>query len=192
MKIYLIRHGQTTGDIEDRFGGDYDDHLTELGKEQAKKLAEKLTKLNIEKIFYSPRIRARETADIIIEKTKVPSEVDGNLRERNSYGILTGMVKKIAKEKSPNLVEKLKDPKATIEGAEDYEMFKKRVVNFYDQIVKAPFNTIGTITHGGVISCFLREIIGQERKKLDDCAIIELDYKNGKFNILSSEGLELE
>ena len=33
MKIYLIRHGETTSDIEDRFGGDYDDHLTSHGVE---------------------------------------------------------------------------------------------------------------------------------------------------------------
>lgn len=42
MKIFLCRHGQTTGDIEDRYGGDYDDHLTDLGKTQAEELANKL------------------------------------------------------------------------------------------------------------------------------------------------------
>lgn len=34
MKIYLVRHGETTGDVEDRYGGWYDDHLTDRGKEQ--------------------------------------------------------------------------------------------------------------------------------------------------------------
>ena len=48
MKIYLIRHGQTTGDLEDRYGGDYDDHLTEEGEQQAKRLAEKLASSGIE------------------------------------------------------------------------------------------------------------------------------------------------
>jgi len=32
MKIFLIRHGETTGDIENRYGGSYDDHLTEMGR----------------------------------------------------------------------------------------------------------------------------------------------------------------
>lgn len=35
MKIYLIRHGQTTGDVEDRYGGAYDDELTDKGKNEA-------------------------------------------------------------------------------------------------------------------------------------------------------------
>ena len=54
MKIYLIRHGQTTGDIEDRFGGDYDDHLTRLGKSQSQNLAKK--KPGGKSIFASRRL----------------------------------------------------------------------------------------------------------------------------------------
>jgi len=48
MRIYLIRHGQTTGDLGDRYGGDYEDHLTEEGKKQSQKLANKLKNKNIE------------------------------------------------------------------------------------------------------------------------------------------------
>jgi broad specificity phosphatase PhoE len=35
MIIYLIRHGESTSDIDNLYGGDYDDHLTENGKAQA-------------------------------------------------------------------------------------------------------------------------------------------------------------
>lgn len=31
MKIYLIRHGESTSDIKLRYDGDYDDHLTSKG-----------------------------------------------------------------------------------------------------------------------------------------------------------------
>ena len=55
MKIYLIRHGQTTGDLEDRYGGDYDDHLTEAGRKQSQRLAGKLASSGIEIIFCSPK-----------------------------------------------------------------------------------------------------------------------------------------
>ena len=41
VKIYLIRHGETTGDVEDRYGGAYDDHLSEKEKAQARELAGK-------------------------------------------------------------------------------------------------------------------------------------------------------
>ncbi len=97
MKIYLIRHGQTTGDIEDRFGGDYDDHLTEIGLKQAEELAEKINNQGIKKIYYSPRIRAVETANKVNQITGIPIEKIDDLRERNAYGILTGKLKSEAK-----------------------------------------------------------------------------------------------
>ena len=43
----MCRHGQTTGDIEDRYGGDYDDHLTEVGKQQSMILTENLSFRNV-------------------------------------------------------------------------------------------------------------------------------------------------
>lgn len=192
MTIYLMRHGQTTGDIEDRYGGDYEDHLTELGKSQAIELAGKIADYKIEKLYYSPRIRATETAEIIKNKLNIPIEVQDDLRERNAYGILTGQIKAEAKEKHADLVEMLKNPKATITGAEKYEDFKNRVVNIFNKVAESQNETIGILTHGGIISCFLREVIGRERKTLADCAIIKLDYSNGQFSIISSDGLEFE
>ena len=61
MRVFLLRHGQTTGDIEDRFGGTYEDHLTQAGKKQAEELGKKLKGEGIEKVFVSPRIRAIDT-----------------------------------------------------------------------------------------------------------------------------------
>ncbi len=68
MKIYLVRHGETTGDVEDRFDGAYDDHLSPKGKQQSGKLVNKLENKNIEIIYHSPLIRATETAEILSEK----------------------------------------------------------------------------------------------------------------------------
>lgn len=59
MKIYLIRHGQTTGDIENRYGGSYDDELTDEGQIQAHNLADKLMNSAIQILFCSPLIRAQ-------------------------------------------------------------------------------------------------------------------------------------
>ena len=51
----MIRHGETTGDIEDRYGGDYDAGicpLKVLGK--SKELAKKLKDKYIEILYVSP------------------------------------------------------------------------------------------------------------------------------------------
>lgn len=69
MKIYLIRHGESTGDIEKRYGGSYDDHLTEKGRQQIQETTEKLLGKNIEFIFSSTLVRAKEAAKIIQESS---------------------------------------------------------------------------------------------------------------------------
>lgn len=188
MKIYLIRHGQTTGDIEDRYGGDYNDHLTDEGKSQSKVLAEKLKEKGIEKIFVSPRIRAQETAKIVSDVLKVPLETIDDFRERNAYGILTGMTKKEAEQKFPEASEQVKSYQNTIEGAENYEHFKTRILNALNDITSKNYQTIAIITHGGPISCFFREVIKKEIFGLKDCGIIELE-KDGDYNLIDVDGL---
>ena len=63
----------------------------------------------IGKLFSSPLVRARETAEIISVRLGVSLEIKKDLREQNRYGILTGMTKQEAAEKFPDQVKLLKD-----------------------------------------------------------------------------------
>jgi len=190
MIIYLCRHGQTTGDIEDRYGGDYDDHLTDLGKNQAIALSNKLAGKAIEKIYSSTKIRAIETANLVnkalaCEITEVP-----DLRERNQNGILTGMVRSEAKEKYPDLAEKLKDYKNTITGAEDYESFSKRVLDALFKIAAENHKVVAVVTHGGPIKVVLRKSKYFPDYKIEDCAFAELEVKGSAIRIIKLNGIE--
>jgi broad specificity phosphatase PhoE len=189
MKIYLIRHGQTTGDIEDRYGGDYDDHLTDLGKQQAKELAEKLVGKGIEKVFTSPRIRAQETAEIL--KTKFGTEVETieNIRERNHYGVLTGLTKSEAKEKYPKEVERVKSYLTAATGGEEYEPFKARVSKTFKEIASKSFSVVAVISHGGPIRMFFREILKYGDIDIEDCAFALIETNNDSFKLLSAQGI---
>lgn len=190
MKIYLCRHGETTGDIEDRYGGDYDDHLTDLGKSEAKELAEQLAGKNIEKIFSSSRIRAQETAQILNQILNVDIETVADLRERNQYGILTGLVKSEAKEKYRELAEQLKDFRNTIEGAESYESFDERVQAALIKISQQNFKVAAIVTHGGPIKAILRRVEFHEDFKIKDCAFVELEVVGAEVKIVGMNGVE--
>lgn len=189
MKIYLIRHGQTTGDIEDRYGGDYDDHLTDLGIKQGKELANKLASLGIEKIFCSPRIRAREIADIVDKKLNCGIEIIDDLRERNQYGILTGMVRSKAKKKYPESAKMVENFRSTIEGAEDYDSFKNRIRDALSEILRLHYSTITIITHGGPIKVIFREIIKIGEIKINDCGFVSLESDNGELRATHFDGI---
>ncbi|NQT49204.1 histidine phosphatase family protein [Candidatus Kuenenbacteria bacterium] len=177
MKIYLIRHGETTGDIEDRYGGDYDDHLTEAGKQQSRELAEQLQGKGIEVIFVSPRIRARETAKEVEEVLKVPVEVVEDLRERNNYGVLSGLTKAEAKEQHPADFEKISEDKTyhDVTDSESYDEITKRATAVFENLLQRDHDTIAIISHGGIISTYVREVLSKGKNiKLGDCAILEM------------------
>ncbi len=196
MRIYLIRHGETTGDVENRYGGDYDDHLTDKGKEQARVLAKRLEGKGVEIIYHSPRIRAVETAKIVGKKLGVKLQAIDDIRERNNYGILTGMVKSEAKKKYSKEVEKLEKIQLyhKVKGSEDYEPFKKRVVSAFNEIIENDeYDTVAIVSHGGPISCIVRVVLKLgEIKKLGDCGILEIDKKDNKLEWVRLDNVSFE
>ena len=105
--LILIRHGQSTWNLEGRFTGWVDVDLTENGKLEAKKAAELIKKLDIKINYYysSLQLRANNTLKII---QKILNDNQNFIRawelNERHYGMLTGlnkveMSKKIGKEK---------------------------------------------------------------------------------------------
>ena len=189
MKIIFIRHGETTGDVENRYGGDYDDHLSAKGQEQSKNLAQALSGKKIEIVFSSPFWRAKETAQVIAEQLNCEITIENDLRERNQYGILTGMNKGEAKDKYPEQVEKLKDRLNTIEGAESYAAFSQRVATTFNRLVNHPeYQTIAIVSHGGPFRVLFRDVLKLgELKEIGDCAFVELGKNGDCFSWIDSE-----
>lgn len=194
MKIFFIRHGETTGDVENRYGGVYDDHLSEKGIEQSKQLAVSLKDRGIEKIFVSTLIRAQETSRFLADEIGAGIVALSALQERNQYGFLSGMKKEEAGQKHPEQVEMLKDRLQTIEGAESYEDFEKRIHDVFDTIVSDTSHTsIALVSHGGPLRVLFRDILKWgELKSIGDCAYVELEKNDNKFYWVSAERLEPE
>lgn len=199
MKIFFLRHGETTGDVEDRYGGDYDDHLTEKGREQSHQLAEQLKDKGIQIVISSPLIRAKETAGILKDTLGewCVHAVRSELRERNQYGILTGMTKAEAKEQHPEAVEALKDYKNTIESAESYDDFVVRIQQGFEGLVStmehSPAKTIAVVWHGGPMRALFRSVLKYgELKEIGDCAFVELERDDNKWAVKSSDKISFD
>ena len=168
--LILIRHGQSTWNLENRFTGWVDVDLAENGKFEAKKAGDLIKKSNIQIDYYysSLQLRANHTLKIIQkslndEKNFVRS---WKLNERH-YGGLTGlnkveMSKKLGEEKvhqfrrswdlRPDPLDKnSKDhplnidtyKSMSIEEIPDTESLKdtyERVINFYKAEIKNKIN----------------------------------------------------
>lgn len=89
MKVYLVRHGQTGGNVAKRHQAEHTP-LTELGKEQARRVAEVIRLYQPTHIITSRYVRAIETARIIGDVCKLTPETSPNfvelLRPENMYG----------------------------------------------------------------------------------------------------------
>ena len=66
-RVYLVRHGATVLSAEDRFAGETDVELSETGRQQAGRLAARLSAEPIAAFYASPLSRAMETARILAE-----------------------------------------------------------------------------------------------------------------------------
>lgn len=90
MKIVIVRHGQSKDNITRTISGS-DTPLSELGREQAKSLGQKLLEMEIEfdAVYSSPFPRAFETATIICNEI---SFNDITLEERFREGVAEDFV----------------------------------------------------------------------------------------------------
>lgn len=64
-RVYLVRHGATLLSNEDRFAGETDVGLSEMGREQARALGRRLAADRIGAFYASPLSRALETARLV-------------------------------------------------------------------------------------------------------------------------------
>lgn len=90
MKLYITRHGETMRNAEQRVLGRTDDPLSSKGRAQAEMLAQKMKEIEIDRIFSSPLIRAKETAEAVAKAKGLPVTVDHRLIETD-FGEFEGV-----------------------------------------------------------------------------------------------------
>ena len=79
--IYLIRHGQSLGNLEGRFLGHTDLDLTETGYKQAECAAAFFEDIHVDAFYASDRMRAFNTAKAIADKKGLSVTPEENFRE---------------------------------------------------------------------------------------------------------------
>ena len=88
--IYIVRHGETEWNANNKVLGRTDIPLNSNGKKQARELACSLTDLKIDVFLCSPLSRARQTADIISEAIGLEYKIDDRLIEQD-FGEFEGI-----------------------------------------------------------------------------------------------------
>jgi len=89
MNLYLLRHGETSWNREQRLQGITDVSLNDFGVRQSRRLVRWFQKTKIAAVVTSPLRRARQTADLLCQSAPRPVLVDDRLREID-HGPWTG------------------------------------------------------------------------------------------------------
>ena len=88
--VIAIRHGETDYNVRDAMLGQLDPPLNERGLGHARDIAGRLQQFPVTRIFSSPLIRARHTAEIAAAALNLPLQLDDDLMEV-SFGEYDGM-----------------------------------------------------------------------------------------------------
>ena len=109
-RVFMVRHGDTVLSAEDRFAGVTDVELSEKGREEARRLAERLKGEKITAVYASPLGRTVETARILAAPHDLEVQTCDGFREI-SHGHWEGMRRHEVEEKFPEeMAEWEKDP----------------------------------------------------------------------------------
>ena len=77
--LYIMRHGRTDWNDRNKLQGQTDIPLNESGRRMAEEAAAKYADIPLDICFCSPLIRARETAEILLNGRNVPIRTDERL-----------------------------------------------------------------------------------------------------------------
>ena len=90
-KLYVIRHGQTPWNVQNRVCGRADVPLDETGMTQARAAAAQLRGVHLDRVIASPLTRARQTALLLLETAGIdlPIDIDARITEQD-FGVFDG------------------------------------------------------------------------------------------------------
>ena len=161
MKLYFVRHGESTANLLMEFCNGSNRHpLTKTGIAQARATVSNLHGITIDRIYTSPVLRAMQMAQILSDELRAPLEISEALREW-SVGIYEGTSDPLGWELYSQVQEdwfvyhKLE---SKLPGGESYSEIRERFVPFINKLLQ---NGIGSqknivlVGHGGLYTAML-------------------------------------
>lgn len=157
MRICLVRHGLSASNVAGLVTGTPADELVEKGREQAIALGSWLRDNSHQcpdAFFVSHWARARQTATLVWPDAEW--EEDSRLGETNA-----GEVAQLSREafllQHPEFYSNLSN---SYPGGESHFDLNRRVLSFWDDLLRRDVQNVVVATHSGPISCMLQHVVG--------------------------------
>ena len=157
MRIFLIRHGETEWNRQNRLQGHSDTHLSPEGFHQAISLANHAPFQHVDAIYSSDLTRAVTTAEIIAERFNLVVKTMPQLREIN-YGDGEGrFIRELAEEFPKEFGKFFTDPERCHppHGETFLESQARAMIGIREIISKHDNQNVVAVTHGAIIRLIL-------------------------------------
>ena len=180
--VTLVRHGETSANVEGVWHGSLDTPLTPRGRSQAERVAEHLarTRADASALYASPLTRALDTARAIAERLGLVPSLEPDLREYHlgdwegiSYATLA---------REHRLFERMQaEPDWQPGGGESARQVGERLARSLRAIAaRHPGERVIVVSHGGALTLglglLLDESPGGWRRVMANCAVSDLRF----------------
>lgn len=181
--LTLVRHGETSANVEGVWHGSTDTALTELGQRQAVRVAEHLSRTHRDAcaVYSSPLERARHTAAPIAAGLDLEVQVEEDLREYHlgewegvSYAELTSRHRLFKRMQA--------DPDWKPGGGESARQVAERLSGALQAVAhRHPGRRVVVVSHGGGLTLALGLLLDRDpstwRRVMSNCAVTELAFE---------------
>jgi probable phosphoglycerate mutase len=182
-KLLLARHGETDWNRERRWQGHADPPLNDLGREQARQLADRLAGEPLAAIYSSDLRRAHETASIVARGKGMDVLVDRDLREID-IGRWSGLTHDEIRVRFPDDFRRWREGRTVVgRGGETHEELTTRVLAAARRIAAAhPAEAVLIVSHGGALKTLALHAEAIERdRRLENCGVVPIVFEDGGF-----------
>jgi broad specificity phosphatase PhoE len=170
MKLLLVRHGQSIANAEGRLQGQFDSPLSDLGRGQARALAERLVREEqaVSALYASDLRRAAETAQILAGYLAAPVTLDARLREYD-WGVFSGLTWGEIRSRHPAIWQRWQagEGRISIPEEEGHEPFTRRVTAAWAdmQAGHQDEEVVLVVAHGGSLGTMLALLLGMAPRR---------------------------
>lgn len=185
-ELFLVRHGETSGNLKGLFHGRTDTQLNENGFRQARMVANRLLEFEpIDRVYSSPLQRARLTAEKIAATLNTQLEIEPMLSELD-FGDFEGFTLPRLQADHADLFARIMDPEdwdIRFPGGESRQEFHDRIESAIDTMLnRNRGKRIVVVSHLGVIGSIIAQLSGDgfndwETNQVRNCSLTHLEVQ---------------
>lgn len=171
--LLLLRHGETEWNLSGRWQGQAaDTRLTELGRQQARRVAGRLRSYPIDAIYSSDLRRALETAEIVGQRLGMTPLAEPALRE-SDIGAWTGLTWAEISERYPEQTAAMAAGQEVRRGGgESFGELETRLAAAAQSIAgRHPGATVLLVSHGAALRSLVAHVLGASLAQMHRIAI---------------------